>query len=202
MYNYFPEPLLGVIPITFIFLIFIIIKAKKGGELLSKSLDQRADLTTLTNEIILLQNELRTRGSGTLLTSRWIELTRKFAFLSSAYRTRDISIEIMSQALQPLCFLISFIIIQKTINLNNLGNEDVLVPLLGYTSALTLFTSNLSNGLNTVSDSFVRVMAYWKRATPIVFTPLESGFSPGAKSNEIDGSIFLENIKSIDKING
>ena len=202
MYNYFPEPLLGVIPITFIFLIFIIIKAKKGGELLSKSLDQRADLTTLTNEIILLQNELRTRGSGTLLTSRWIELTRKFAFLSSAYRTRDISIEIMSQALQPLCFLISFIIIQKTINLNNLGNEDVLVPLLGYTSALTLFTSNLSNGLNTVSDSFVRVMAYWKRATPIVFTPLESGFSPGAKSNELDGSIFLENIKSIDKING
>ena len=159
--------------------------------MLSKSLDQRANLTTLTNEIILLQNELRTRGSGNQLTSRWIELTRKFASLSSAYRTRDISIEIMSQALQPLCFLVSFIIIQKTINLNNLANEDVLVPLLGYTSALTLFTSNLSNGLNTVSDSFVRVLAYWKRATPIVFTPLEAGFSPGAKSNEIDGSIFL-----------
>ena len=202
MYGYFPEPLIGVIPIVILFLIFVINKAKTGGKLLSKSLDIRANLTTTTNEIILLQNELRTRGSDNSFISRWIRLTRSFANLSSAYRSRDNSIEIMSEAFQPLCFLVSFIIIKGSISSEDLEKVDVLIPLLGYTASLTLFTSNLANGANTVSDSFVRVMAYWKRATPIVFTPIESGYRPGSKAHEFDGSIFLDNIKSINRING
>ena len=62
MYNYFPNALLGILPLVILFVYFVISRAKTGGTLLTASLDARANLTSKSNSLIALQSELRTRN--------------------------------------------------------------------------------------------------------------------------------------------
>lgn len=199
MYSYFPEPLIGVLPLTIGFVFFVVNRAKTGGVLLSHSLDERAKLTSASYDLLLLQQELRSRASENKFLDKWLGVSKEYAYLSKSYRRRDTGIEILSAAFQPICFLVSFIIIESSLSPEDWGDSSILLPLLGYTSSLTLFTSNLSAGANTVADSFVRVMAYWKRAIPIVFTPIETGYKPGSKAHNLEGSIALENVSVVDR---
>ena len=202
MYNYFPNALLGILPLVILFVYFVISRAKTGGTLLTASLDARANLTSKSNSLIALQSELRTRNCNESFVANWLNTSENYGKLTRSYRSRDISIEIMSNSFQPLCFLVSFVVIEATTDPGAWGDPAILMPMLGYTSALTLFTSNLSKGANVVADSFVRVMAYWKRAEPIVFTPIERGYAPGSQAVELDGSIVLEKISVKDSYSG
>ena len=167
---------------------------------MTASLDARANLTSKSNSLIALQSELRTRNCNESFVANWLNTSENYGKLTRSYRSRDISIEIMSNSFQPLCFLVSFVVIEATTDPGAWGDPAILMPMLGYTSALTLFTSNLSKGANVVADSFVRVMAYWNGRS-LLSSP-NGGYAPGSQAVELDGSIVLEKISVKDSYSG
>ena len=192
MYIYDPTSLLSILPIVVLFILIIITKSTSGGEFLSDSLAASARVTSQGREILHSLSELRARGLENIFLKSWTEFVVDLSKFSAMSRVKDNYIEVASQAFQPLCFLVSFIVIFY--RMEHYNSTESLVQLLGYVSALTLFTTNLSSGASSLADEIVSVLAYWSRSKPVVFTSIEPGYGPTAQTIEIKGNLSTHNL--------
>ena len=59
---------------------------------------------------------------------------------------------------------------------------------------MNLFCTSLSSGTVSIINSFVSVLAHWKRASPIVYAPIESGYAPGRSQIILSGDLSIQNL--------
>jgi len=193
MFFYLPGPTLAILPLLIFFIITIVVKARNGGTLLSASLEGNADLVDMSNSIFKGFLELRSVNAFENIIKIWLTKLTRSLRLSYLYRQKDNSLDVLSTSFLSLAFLISFIAI-LSINTDLLGNPLFLTKAIGYTSALTIFGSTLSAGTLTIVNSLVSVLAYWDRAKPIAFAPIEAGYNVSTYPVSIEGNIDVNNI--------
>ena len=192
MFRYDSVALISILPIVILFLSIIYFKSSSGGELLSDSLACSSKVTSEGREILHSLPELRARGLHDIFLKRWSEYVVQLSKFGGKSRVKDNYIEVASEAFQPLCFLVSFIVIFY--RLDQYSDTQSLVQLLGYVSALTLFTTNLSSGVASLADQIVSILAYWSRSKPVIFTSIEPGYGPYTKTIPIRGNIKVHNL--------
>jgi ABC-type bacteriocin/lantibiotic exporter with double-glycine peptidase domain len=192
MYTYDSNALLSILPIVISFILIIYFKSRSGGELLANSLACSARVTSEGREILHSLPELRARGLQDIFLQKWSDYVVQLSKFGGKSRVKDNYIEVASQAFQPLCFLVSFIVIFY--RMDEYSDTQSLVQLLGYVSALTLFTTNLSSGSATLADQITSVFAYWSRSQPVIFSAIEPGYGPNTKTPNIEGNIVVHNL--------
>ena len=193
MYIYLPLPTLSVLPLLLLFGIIVVNKSKSGGVLLSGSLTSNAELTDLSNTILKGLPEFRSSNSLNHMTPLWQKILSNSALFAYKYRLKDNTLEVLSSTFMPLSFLVSFATI-ITFDSVELTSPSFLANAIGYSSALTIFGSTLMAGTVSIINSLINVLAYWKRAEPIVFSPIEPGYNTSCYPISIEGNIEVENI--------
>ena len=193
MYIYLPLPTLSVLPLLLVFGIIVVNKSKSGGALLSGSLTSNAELTDLSNTILKGLPEFRTSNSLNNMTPLWYKILNNSALFAYRYRLKDNTLEVLSSTFMPLSFLVSFATI-ITFDSVQLTSPSFLANAIGYSSALTIFGSTLMAGTVSIVNSLINVLAYWKRAEPIVFSPIESGYNTSCYPISIEGDVEVANI--------
>lgn len=189
MYSYSPTATLAVLPLIVGYIIILIIKANQGGKILANSLDISAEMSGYTYEFLSIFPELRARGIVSKWEAGFVELLSKAQSTTLKYRIRDNSIDLLSKSFQSLAFCVSLAALLPTISIQSVGLSTELFAILGYTSALTLFSTNLSSGTITIANSLVNVLAFWKRSSPLVFAPIEPGYNPSNIDVQMTGDI-------------
>ena len=111
MFKYDSVALISILPIVILFLSIIYFKSASGGELLSDSLACSSRVTSEGREILHSLPELRARGLQDIFLKRWSEYVVQLSKFGGKSRVKDNYIEVASQAFQPLCCLVSFIVI-------------------------------------------------------------------------------------------
>jgi ABC-type bacteriocin/lantibiotic exporter with double-glycine peptidase domain len=191
MYGYSPTATLAILPLVLGYIIILCLKASQGGRILAKSLDLSAEMSGYTYEFLSVFPELSARG----ILSKWevgfVERLNNAQSTTMQYRTRDNSIDLLSKSFQSLAFCVSLAAILSTVNIQSAGLSSQLFSILGYTSALTLFSTNLSSGTITIANSLVNVLAFWKRSSPLVFAPIEPGYNPSNTDVHLTGDIDI-----------
>lgn len=193
MYIYLPSSALYVLPLVLAYLFVVAVKAKTGSKLLHASLSNRALYTDNCISIIDSLAESRSRNSTQLLVSRWKKLVSSISLLTKSYHEKDNSLEILSRSFTSIAFLVSF----SSLILNgyfNLEDKSFLASLIGYTAALNLFCASLSSGTVTVINSVISVLAHWKRASPVIFSPIEIGYSSICRQLLLTGEVKVTNL--------
>lgn len=193
MYVYLPVATLLVIPLLVLFILVVILKARSGKVLLTGSLEVNADLIDISNTIFRGVDVFSSSRVLPFLEEYWHQLQQKSADFSYKYRQKDNSLDTFSASFQSLSFLLSFfaIIIYSG---NNLSDTNFLAQVIGYTSALTLFCTSLSAGTVSIVNSLINVLAYWERAKPIAFSPIEQGYNVTCYPVDIEGDIQIEDL--------
>lgn len=193
MYSYLPLATLSVLPLLFLFVFFVVTKARTGGALLTGSLTANAELTDISNNILRGYVELSSAGALYNAKRQWINTLKESADFSYRYRQKDNSLDVLSNTFMSLGFLVSFVTI-ISFSSGQLSQPNFLPNAIGYTSALTIFCSTLSAGTVSIVNSFINVLAYWKRATPIVFSPIEAGYNSSCYPVNLEGDIEVDSI--------
>ena len=193
MFYFLPKAAIAITPIIAIFLITVITKSISGGELLSNSLAAKARLGFVAQQMLDVLPEIKVRGLTDHYLKEWSKYLGDLTRFRNKYRKKDNSIMLLQASFQPLCFLVSFIVIFSDQNFLS-ANSQNLVALLGYTSALTIFCGQLGSGALTVADSFVEVFAYWNRSSPIIFTDIEPGYGPNTVEAKLSGQMSFNNV--------
>jgi ABC-type bacteriocin/lantibiotic exporter with double-glycine peptidase domain len=193
MYYFLPSAVIAILPIILIFLISVIRKALSGGELLGNSLAAKARLGFVAQQLLDILPEIRVRGLTDKYLEEWSKYLGDLTRFRNKYRKKDNSIMLLQSSFQPLCFLVSFVVIFSDPT-SFFSDNNNLISLLGYTSALTLFCSQLGGGALTVANSFVEVLAYWNRSSPIIFTQIEPGYGPNLIPAELKGQLSFDNV--------
>ena len=193
MYMYLPTPTISVLPLLIVFAIIVVNKSKTGGALLTGSLTSNAELTDFSNTVLKALPEMHTSNAIDNINSVWANILNKSAQYAYKYRLKDNSLQILSSTFMPLSFLVSFVTI-ISMDSAELSRPSFLANAIGYSSALTIFGSTLMAGTVSIVNSFINVLAYWKRAEPIVFSPIEPGYNTICYPVAIEGNIELENI--------
>ena len=194
MYSYIPGATLFIIPLVILYVFIIINKAYTGGQLLSKSLNGSAELSNLTLQLLACLPEIRVLETYLEWEKKFVDRLRVSQRLSYLFRKRDNSIDIASKSFQSLAFCLSFAVILQFIMSGKEISDDYIYKVLGFTSALTLFSSNLASGTITIADSIVQVFAYWKRAEPLVFSPIEPGYNPSNIDIAYSGDMKFQSV--------
>jgi ABC-type bacteriocin/lantibiotic exporter with double-glycine peptidase domain len=193
MYSYLPMATLTVLPLLAFFILIVYRKSKSGGQLLTGSLTANADLTDISNTILRGYVELRSSNSIENVKSVWTKALLDSALFSYRYRQKDNSLDVLSNTFLSLGFLVSFASI-LAVSSKELSSPSFLANAIGYTSALTIFCATLSAGTVSIVNSFINVLAYWKRAEPIIFSPIETGYSSNCYPAVLDGDIQISNL--------
>ncbi|MCP9943489.1 ATP-binding cassette domain-containing protein [Cyanobium sp. ATX 6E8] len=191
MFGYSATATVAVLSLIIGYMLILVIKANQGGKILAKSLDISAEISGYTYQFLSVFPELSARGIVPKWESGFVELLSKAQAATMNYRTRDNSIDLLSKSFQSLAFCVSLAAILPTINIQSSGLSLELFSILGYTSALTLFSTNLSSGTITIANSLVNVLAYWKRSRPLIFAPIESGYNPSNIDVALTGNIDI-----------
>ena len=194
MYSYIPTATLFLIPLVVLYVFIIVSKAYAGGQLLSKSLTSSAELSNLTLQLLACLPEIRILGTYLEWEKKFVDRLRISQKLSYLFRRRDNSIDIASKSFQSLAFCLSFAVILYFIMSGKDISDDYIYRVLGFTSALTLFSTNLASGTITIADSIVQVFAYWKRAEPLVFSTIEPGYNPSNIDIVYSGDIKFQSV--------
>jgi len=193
MYTYLPMATLTVFPLLLFFILIVYLKSRSGGALLTGSLTANADLTDISNTILRGYVELKTSNALENVKSIWIKTLADSSQFSYKYRQKDNSLDVLSNTFMSLGFLVSFTSIMAS-GSSYLSSPTFLANAIGYTSALTIFCATLSAGTVSIVNSFINVLAYWKRAEPIVFSPIEAGYSLNCYPASLEGNIEVESI--------
>lgn len=193
MYKYLPMATLTVLPLLLFFIVIVFLKSRSGGALLSGSLTASANLTDISNTILRGYVELKTANALDDVKSLWIKCLSSSSEFSYKYRQKDNSLDILSNTFMSLGFLVSFASIMASGN-SYLSSPSFLSNAIGYTSALTIFCATLSAGTVSIVNSVINVLAYWKRSEPIVFSPIEAGYSSNCYPAILDGDIEVDAI--------
>lgn len=193
MFYFLPFPTLAVLPFLFVYISIIVIKARSGGTLLTGSLEANADLSDLSNSIFKGFVELRSAHALASITKVWIQSLQRSARFAYLYRQKDNSLDVLSNSFLSLSFLISFIAI-LTLDSQLLADPLFISKAIGYTSALTIFAATLSAATVAIVNSLISGLAYWKRAQPIAFSPIEAGYNPSCHPVSIEGNVTIEDI--------
>ncbi len=194
MYSYVPYATFYVLPLVVVYLIVLFNKASSGGSLLARSLDQSAQLSSFTLQMLSMLPEVRARGILSSWESRFVSFLKKSQLTNLSFRQRDNSIDLLSKSFLSISFCISFAAIYPKITSHSDSLQTYIYSVLGYTSALTLFASNISSGTTTIALSLVNVLAYWKRAKPLVFAPIEPGYNPSNIDASLTGEVKVDNL--------
>ncbi|MFN9532309.1 MAG: ATP-binding cassette domain-containing protein [Cyanobacteriota bacterium] len=193
MSYYLPVPTLAVLPLLIVYISIIIFKARSGGSLLTGSLEANADLSDLSNSIFKGFGELRSAHALTSIKRLWTQSLHRSARFAYLYRQKDNSLDVLSNSFLTLSFLISFIAI-LALDSKLLADPLFISKAIGYTSALTIFGATLSAGTVTIVNSLISVLAYWKRAQPIAFSPIEAGYNLSCYPVSIEGNVSIQDI--------
>jgi ABC-type bacteriocin/lantibiotic exporter with double-glycine peptidase domain len=193
MYSYLPVPTFSVLPLLIFFIMIVVIKARSGGALLKGSLETNADISDLSNTIFSGYSSFITSSSFVHIKSLWLSLIKKSAAFAYRYRQKDNSLDILSTSFMSISFLLSFVSI-ISFDSDLLDDPSFLASAIGYTSALTIFCSTLSAGTVSIVNSFINVLSYWKRAQPIVFSPIEPGYNESCYPVSLEGGITIEDV--------
>ena len=167
MYSYIPIATLLLLPLVLLYVFIVLTKAYSGGKLLSKSLTSSAELSNLTLQLLTCLPEIRVLDTYLAWERKFVDRMRASQKLSYLFRKRDNSIDIASKSFQSLAFCLSFSVILHSIMFEGNLPDDYIFRVLGFTSALTLFSSNLASG-TTIADSVVQVFAIGKGSTTCV----------------------------------
>lgn len=194
MYTYVPSALIALLPLIGLYVIVAIRNSLTGGKLLTQSLNSAAELSNYTLQLLTCFPEIKVLRIYEDWERKFVDKLKISQSLSYRSRKRDNSTEILSKSFQSLAFCISLVVILHSLQSEDLDVEQYVFKILGYTSALTLFSSNLSSGTTTIADSVVQVLAYWKRAEPLVFAPIEPGYSPSNTDINYTGLVEFQNV--------
>lgn len=194
MYGYSPNATIAILPLIAGYMLILLTKANQGSKLLADSLNISAELSGYTYQYFSILPELKARDTVSHWESGFVELLTKSQIASRNYRLKDNSIDLLSKSFQSLAFCISLAAILSSISIQSSNLSVEIFSVLGYTSALALFSSNLSSGTTTIANSLVNVLAYWKRSSPLVFAPIEQGYNPTNTDVLLVGSLNIVNL--------
>ena len=193
MFYFLPHVAIYVLPLVLIYCLFVYTKASAGASLLLASLSQRAEYTEYCVSMLGSFSELKSSGNTRHILKPWGKVLGSISKLTRSYHEKDNALEVLSSSFLTLSFLLSFIVIISSGDLADYSSS-YLPLLIGYTSALNLFCTSLSSGTVSIINSFVSVLAHWKRASPIVYAPIESGYAPGRSQIILSGDLSIQNL--------
>ena len=193
MFYFLPHVAIYVVPLVIVYCLFVYSKASAGASLLLASLSQRAEYTEYCVSMLASFSELKSSNSTHYISKSWAKVLQSISHLTRAYHEKDNALEVLSSSFLTISFLLSFVVIISSGDLDQYSSS-YLPSLIGYTSALNLFCTSLSSGTVSIIDSFVSVLAHWKRASPIVFAPIEPGYSPGRSQLMLSGEISIQDV--------
>mgnify|MGYP003321085776 CR=1 FL=1 len=194
MYTYIPSALLAILPLILLYVFIVIRVSLLGGRLLTKSLDASAQLSSEILQLLTCLPEIRVLNTYRFWERRIVRQLKLSQELSYRFRKRDNSIDILSRSFQSLAFCVSLAVILRDLASTDHDLQEYVYQILGYTSALTLFSANLSSGTFTIANSVVQVLAYWKRSEPLIFSPIESGYDPSCSDINYTGQLSFESV--------
>lgn len=194
MYAYIPSALLAILPLILLYVFIVIRISLLGGRLLTRSLDASAQLSSEILQLLTCLPEIRVLNTYRFWERKIVDQLKISQNLSYLFRRRDNSIDILSRSFQSLAFCLSLAVILFDLSSTEHDLQQYVYQILGYTSALTLFSSNLSSGTFTIANSVVQVLAYWKRSEPLIFSPIESGYDPSNSDIDYTGQLSFESV--------
>jgi ATP-binding cassette subfamily B protein len=140
--------------------------------------------------------QIRTLGSEVFILNRWMSLFTQFANANLRSNALDQLIDLLTDLLGTAGSLLMFtvVIIQVLAFPANFSSPSSLANFIAFYAAFIAFCAAVSSATTSLADVFANVASLWKRCEPVIYEPVESGYSPSAIHHEVEGNFSISSL--------
>ncbi|WP_341885258.1 ATP-binding cassette domain-containing protein [Synechococcus sp. UW140] len=155
--------------------------------------ESEAEATNFALQSLIGVAQIRSSGTEPFIFLQWMEKVSSYALNKIKSNIYNDSLQIYTQTIIPLSTAIIF-----TVAVLNIINEQNLIQnissIIAFNTAFLAFNSKLNEAVLQISTIYAQGVVLWKRAEPIFYAQVESGYKPGALRVNLEGNIHFRNI--------
>ena len=140
--------------------------------------------------------QIRTLGNEAFILNRWMGLFTEFANFNLRANALDQLIDLLTDLLGTAGSLLMFVvvIIQVLAFPADFSNPSSIASFIAFYAAFIAFCAAMSSATTSLADVFANVASLWKRCEPIIYEPVEPGYSPEAIHHEVEGNYSISGL--------
>jgi len=156
----------------------------------------KAEISNFAFHSITGVAQIRTLGSEVFILNRWMGLFTEFANANLRSNALDQSIDLLTDLLGTAGSLLMFtvVIIQVLAFPADFASPSSLASFIAFYAAFIAFCAAVSSATTSLADVFANVASLWKRCEPIIYEPVEPGYSPEALHHDVEGNYSISGL--------
>lgn len=193
MYQYNVKLSNWALLITIIGLSFIFYAASSQVKCQFPLQESEAEATNFALQSLIGVAQIRSSGIEPFLYLQWMKKIISYAINKLRSNIYNDAMQIYTQIIIPISTTIIFAVAVLNI-INEPSTIDNVASIVAFNTAYLAFNSKLNEAVVQISTIYAQGVVLWKRAEPIFYAQVESGYKPEALRVNLKGNIRFENI--------
>ena len=159
-------------------------------------LESGAEITNFSLQSVMGMPQIRSGGAEPFVLLRWLREVNHYALLQLRTNVYNDAIEQYGTLVTPLASLFLFAVVafrllnsESTVELN-----QIVVAFISFNAAFSSFNGAVTNAVNLIGNIGGRAAVLWKRAEPVMYAEVESGYQPDAIRHQLRGEFSLRGL--------
>jgi len=196
MFHYKPQLALWTAVLVFLIYRIIFLLARSSIAIQDRINPIMARISNFSYHSICGLPQIRSLGSEVFILNRWLGMFTEYAEASLRSNALDQLIELLTDLLGTAGSLLMFtvVVIQVLAFPANFSSSSSIASFIAFYAAFIAFCAAVSSATTTLSDVFANVASLWKRCEPIIYEPVEPGYSPEAIYHKLEGNYSISKL--------
>ena len=160
--------------------------------------ENEAEIANFALQSLIGVAQLKTSGSTPYVFLQWLNRVSKLAKIKLQSLKIDNSLDIFSQISIPISSTIIYsavVINVLSSNDESTSNQAAVASIVAFVSAYSAYNSKVNEAITQLANILPNSIVLWKRASPILYADVESGYDPRAIVLKSKGNIRFEKVK-------
>ena len=155
-----------------------------------------AEITNFSLQAVMGMPQIRSAGAEPFVFLRWMKTVNRYAVLQMRSNVLNNAIEQYATLVSPLASLLLFAVVaERIINAqSSLELNSIVVAFISFNAAFSSFNGSVTGALNLIANVGGKAFVLWKRAAPVMYADVESGYHSTAIRHQLQGEIRLQGI--------
>lgn len=159
--------------------------------------ETEAEVTNFALQSLIGSAQIRSTGTEPFLFLQWMKRISKYAKTKISSGVLDDALKTYTEVIIPISTTVIFTVaVLKIIRTGQDGQDinSVVASVVAFYAALTAFNGKINEAINQLAQIYAQGVVLWKRATPILYANVESGYRPEAIRTEVKGQVRLRDV--------
>lgn len=155
-----------------------------------------AGVTNFSFQAVMGMPQIRSAGAEPFVLLRWMKEINRLASIQLKANQCNDAIEQYGVLVSPLANLLLFSVVAVRLIGSQSGEQlnQIIVAFISFNAAFAGFNSSLTSLASTIASIAGQVIVLWRRAKPILFAPVESGYEKDAIHHDLRGNFEFRDI--------